>query len=95
LSSRVTVGFSRRTLLYVVSIAMFVHFKIQKTKMLHTTFIGALMIHLMSRRSSIDTATGYELEDRGSGFRFLAGLGIFLFSTQLPIQWVPRALSPG
>jgi hypothetical protein len=47
---------------------------------------------------------GYRLEVRGIGVRFLAEKRDFLFSTasrptlgptQLPIQWVPGALSPG
>jgi hypothetical protein len=57
-----------------------------------------------NRVSSVGIATGYELEDRISGVRFLAELGIFLFSTastpalrptQTPIQWVPGAFSLG
>jgi hypothetical protein len=57
-----------------------------------------------SRDSSVGIELGYGLDDRGSRVRFLAGLGIFLFttasrmalrSTQPPIQWVPGALSMG
>jgi hypothetical protein len=48
-------------------------------------------------------ATGYGLDDRGVGVQVLVGLRIFssprrldwLRYTQPPIQWVPRALSPG
>jgi hypothetical protein len=52
--------------------------------------------------SSVGIALGYGLDDRGSRVRFLAGLGISLFTTmsgttlgptQPPIQWVPGALS--
>jgi hypothetical protein len=39
------------------------------------------------------TALDYRLDDRG--FESREGLGIFLFSTQPPIQWVPGALSLG
>jgi hypothetical protein len=55
-----------------------------------------------SRDSSVCIALGYGLDDRGSGVRFPAGLGIFLLTivsrmalgpTQPPIQWVPGALS--
>jgi hypothetical protein len=58
----------------------------------------------MSRISSVGIATGYGLDDRGLGFDSRRGLGIFLFTTgsvtalghtQLPIQWVPGALSLG
>jgi hypothetical protein len=57
-----------------------------------------------SRDSSVGIANGYVLGDRGSGFDFRRGLGIFLFTTesrpalgltQPPIQWVPGALSLG
>jgi hypothetical protein len=56
---------------------------------------------------SVGIALGYGLDDRGSGvlgFDSRRGLGIFLFTTasrtavgptQLPIQWVPGALSLG
>jgi hypothetical protein len=49
-------------------------------------------------------ALGYGLDDWGSRVRFLAELGIFLFTTasrtalgptQPPIQWLPGALSLG
>jgi hypothetical protein len=53
-----------------------------------------------SRDSSVCIALGYGLDDRGSGVRSPAGLGIFLFTTasrptQPPIQWVPGPLSLG
>jgi hypothetical protein len=46
-------------------------------------------------------ALGYGLDDRGSRFRFPAGLGIFfttasrtpLESTQSPVKWIPGTLS--
>jgi hypothetical protein len=59
---------------------------------------------LGSRDSSVGIALGYGLDDRGSRVRFPARLETFLFSTasrtdlgpiQLPIQWVPGALSLG
>jgi hypothetical protein len=55
-----------------------------------------------SQGSSVRIEIGYRLDDRGSGFDFRRGLGIFLFSTvfrpalgptQPPIQWVPGAPS--
>jgi hypothetical protein len=57
-----------------------------------------------SRDSSVGIALGYGLDVRGSRARFLAGLGIFLFTTasrtalrttQPPMQWVTGALSLG
>jgi hypothetical protein len=61
--------------------------------------------HIYERRdSSVGIALGYGLDDRDSRVRFLAGLGIFLFTTasrtalaptQPPIQWVSGALSLG
>jgi hypothetical protein len=58
-----------------------------------------------SRDSSVGIALGYGLDDWGSRVRFLAGQGIFLFTTavsrttlgptQPPTQWVPGALSLG
>jgi hypothetical protein len=51
----------------------------------------------LSRDSSVGTALGNGLDDRGSWVRFPAGLRIFLFTTasrtalgptQPPIQWV-------
>jgi hypothetical protein len=60
--------------------------------------------YVESRDSSVGIALGYGLDDRGSRFRFLAGLGIFLFTTvfktvlgptQPPTQWVLGALSLG
>jgi hypothetical protein len=52
--------------------------------------------------SSVGIATGYELDDRGVGFRIPVAARIFSTSsrpvlgpTQPPIQWVPGALSPG
>jgi hypothetical protein len=57
-----------------------------------------------SRDSSVGTALGYGLDDRGPRVRFPAGMRIFLLttafrtvlgSTQPPIQWVPGALSLG
>jgi hypothetical protein len=56
----------------------------------------------VSRKNFI--ALGYGTDDRGSRVRFLAGLGIFFFTTvfrtavgptQPPIQWVPGALPLG
>jgi hypothetical protein len=59
----------------------------------------------MCRKSSVGITTGYGLDDRMIGVRFLAGgQGIFLFDTmsradmrltQPPIQWVLAALSLG
>jgi hypothetical protein len=52
--------------------------------------------------SSVGTALGYGLDDRGSSVRFLAGAGNYslhhrvqngLGPIQPPIQWVPGALS--
>jgi hypothetical protein len=57
---------------------------------------------IKSRDASVGIALGYGLDDRG--FESRQGLGIFLFATasrpalgptQLPIHWVPRALSLG
>jgi hypothetical protein len=58
-----------------------------------------------SRDSSVGTALGYGLDDRGSRARFPAGAGKFfllitasrmaLGPTQPHIQWVPGALSLG
>jgi hypothetical protein len=57
-----------------------------------------------SRGSPVGIALAYGLDDLGSRVRFLAGLGIFLFTTasrmalgltQPPIQWVPGAFSMG
>jgi hypothetical protein len=52
--------------------------------------------------SAVGIATGYGLDDRGVGVRVPVGSRIFskssrptLGSMQPPIQWVPRALSPG
>jgi hypothetical protein len=59
---------------------------------------------MKSRDSSVGIALGYGLDYRASRVRFLAGLGIFLFTTasrtalgptQPPIQCVPGALSLG
>jgi hypothetical protein len=56
------------------------------------------------RDSVIIIATGYELDDRGVGIRVSVKTRIFtspccqklaLGSTRPPIQWVPRAFSPG
>jgi hypothetical protein len=58
----------------------------------------------MSQGSSVGVATGYRLDDRGPGVDSRRWLRIFLFiiasrpvlePIQPPIQWVPRALSPG
>jgi hypothetical protein len=58
-----------------------------------------------SRDSTVGIATGYRLDDRGRGWSSSPSrVKNFLFSTssrpalgptQLPIQWVPEALSPG
>jgi hypothetical protein len=57
-----------------------------------------------SHDGSVGIALGYGLDDRVPGFDSQRGLRIFLFSTasrtalgstQLPIQWVPGALSLG
>jgi hypothetical protein len=57
-----------------------------------------------SRHSSVGTATGYGLDDRGSRVRFRRRLGIFLFTTasrqalgptQPPIQCISGTLSLG
>jgi hypothetical protein len=59
---------------------------------------------VMSRGSSVSIAIGYGLDDWGVGFRVSVGSRIVNFSIpsrpalrpiQLPIQWVPGALSPG
>jgi hypothetical protein len=59
---------------------------------------------LMLYTSRAVIVLGYGLDDQGSRFRFLGGLGTFLFTTasrtalwptQPPIQWVPGALSLG
>jgi hypothetical protein len=53
---------------------------------------------------SRDSSVGIALDNRGSGIRFPAGLGIFLLTTasrtalgptQPPIQWTPGALYMG
>jgi hypothetical protein len=57
----------------------------------------------MSRDSSVSTALGYGLDDRGSRVRFPAGTGNFSLhhrvqngsASQPPIQWVLGALSLG
>jgi hypothetical protein len=56
----------------------------------------------LSRDSAVSIATGYGLDDRGVGVRVPVRSRIFsmssrsaLESTQLPIQCVPGALSPG
>jgi hypothetical protein len=58
--------------------------------------------HLEVSDSSVGIATSYGLDDRGAGVRVLVGSRIFstsstpaLGSTQPPIQWVPRVISPG
>jgi hypothetical protein len=58
-------------------------------------FKGYISNHyiMLSRESSVGIGMGYGLDDRGSGVRLPAGLGIFLFTTQPPIQWVLGALS--
>jgi hypothetical protein len=57
-----------------------------------------------SRDISVGIATGYGLDDRGGRSSSLGRVKNFLFSTSLrpalgssqpPIKWVPRALSPG
>jgi hypothetical protein len=60
---------------------------------------------MVSRGSVVGIATGYGLDDRGIGVKSTGKkVKNFLFSTsfrpalgptQPPIQWVPRALSPG
>jgi hypothetical protein len=59
---------------------------------------------MKSRDSSVGIATGHGLDDRCYKVLFLAGAGIFLFttvsrtalgSTQPSIQWVPGVLSLG
>jgi hypothetical protein len=61
-------------------------------------------MHLRSRDSSVGIATGYGLDDRGvrssspgrvRNLLFYTSSRPALASTQPPIQWVPRALSPG
>jgi hypothetical protein len=52
---------------------------------------------------SVGIATGYRLDDQGirvrvpggKNFHFSMSSRLALGPTQLPIQWVPRALSPG
>jgi hypothetical protein len=54
-------------------------------------------------RNSVGIATGYGLDEQGSGIRFPVGAGNFLLlhriqtssGAQPPIQWVLGALSPG
>jgi hypothetical protein len=54
-----------------------------------------------SRDSSVDTATGYELDSRGSipssqrNFLYSTATGLALEPVQSPIQWVPQVLSLG
>jgi hypothetical protein len=49
-----------------------------------------------SRDRAAGLATGYELDRRGVGVRVrIAVRFLYLGPTQLPIQWVTGALSPG
>jgi ABC-type lipoprotein release transport system permease subunit len=65
--------------------------------------IFLLLIIIIGRLGSVvGIATGYGMDDRGVGVRVPVGSRIFFTSsrptlgpTQLPIQWVPGALSPG
>jgi hypothetical protein len=54
--------------------------------------------YIRSRNSVVGIATGYGLDDRGVGVRVPVRSRIFSSPqrpTQPPIQWVPKALSPG
>jgi hypothetical protein len=62
------------------------------------------MYMIYASDSSVGMALGYGLDNRGSRVEFLAGLGIFLFTTtsrtsleptQPPIQWVPEGSITG
>jgi hypothetical protein len=66
--------------------------------------IGDGRVKYRSHDSLVGIALGYGLDDRGSRVRFAEGTGKFFFTiasrtalgpTQLPIQWVPGALSLG
>jgi hypothetical protein len=66
--------------------------------------LNLLLNTVKSRDSSVGIATGYRLDDRGGrssspgkvkNFLFFISSRPALWTTQPPIQWVPRALSPG
>jgi hypothetical protein len=66
------------------------------------TIFGPKEEEAKSRGSSVGIALGYVLDDRVVGFDSRRGPRVFLFTTasrmalgptQLPIQWVPGALS--
>jgi hypothetical protein len=66
------------------------------------TLINPVLVNSSSRDSSVGIATDWGLDDRAVGVRVPVGSRIFSTSsgpvlgpTQLPIQWVPWALSPG
>jgi hypothetical protein len=69
------------------------------------TYFGRLALLdfiIMNRDSVVGIATGYGLDDRGVEVRVPVQSRIFSTSprpvlgpTQLPIQWVPGAISPG
>jgi hypothetical protein len=68
---------------------------------IYCTYVHTYMPVHKNRNSSVSIATGYGLDDRGSGgFDSRRGLGIFLFftasrpdlrPTQPPNQWLPGA----
>jgi hypothetical protein len=74
------------------------------TEVSHYEFGSPMPFYVKSRDSSVRIALGYGLDDWGSRVRSPGRLGIFLFTTasrtslgpsQLPVQWIPGAITLG